>query len=125
MSEELFLGPIGMCVMGTNGTQVWDTAFAVQYFFAAGIAELPQYHDTIVKSFKFLIGSQFTEECVEGSFRDKRKGAWPFSTKEQGYTVSDCTAEAMKAIIMVMKSDSFKDVHHLYDVKKLEDAIDN
>ncbi|GME67130.1 unnamed protein product [[Candida] boidinii] len=124
MSEELFLGPIGMSVMGTNGTQVWDTAFAVQYYFAAGIAELPQYHDTIVKSFKFLIRSQFTEECVEGSFRDKRKGAWPFSTKEQGYTVSDCTAEAMKAIIMVMNSDSFKDVHHLYDVKRLEDAID-
>ncbi|GMF29391.1 unnamed protein product [[Candida] boidinii] len=30
----------------------------------------------------------------------------------------------MKAIIMVMNSDSFKDVHHLYDVKRLEDAID-
>ena len=41
---------------------------------------------------------------IYGSFRIVSeidvKGAGQFSTKEQGYTVSDC-AEAMKAIIMV------------------------
>lgn len=25
----------------------------------------------------------------------------PFSTKEQGYTVSDCTAEGLKAVMML------------------------
>lgn len=124
MKEVMFLGKQGLTVMGTNGSQVWDCAFFIQYFFNAGLAELPQYHDVIVNSFKFLIRSQFDTDCVAGSFRDKRLGAWPFSTKEQGYTVSDCTAESVKAIVMVMNSDKFKDVHHLYDTSKLNNAID-
>lgn len=124
MKEVLFLSKQGLTVMGTNGSQVWDCAFFIQYYFNAGLAELPQYHNSIVNSFKFLIRSQFDTECVKNSFRDKRLGAWPFSTKEQGYTVSDCTAESVKAIIMVMNSKEFSDVHHLYDIQKLHNAID-
>ncbi|ODV83191.1 hypothetical protein CANARDRAFT_9767 [[Candida] arabinofermentans NRRL YB-2248] len=124
MSEELFLGPMGMTVMGTNGSQVWDSSFAIQYFFTAGLAEMPQYHDVIVNAFKFLVRSQFDTDCVDGSFRDKRLGGWPFSTKEQGYIVSDCTAESVKAIIMVMRSESYSDVHHLYDPELLNNAVD-
>lgn len=124
MKEELFLGPMGMTVMGTNGSQVWDTSFFIQYYFKAGLAELPEYHDVIVKGFNFLIRSQFNDECQNGSFRDPRLGAWPFSTKDQGYTVSDCTAESIKAIIMVMSSDKFKDVHDKYNMDKLNPGID-
>lgn len=35
------------------------------------------------------------------AYRHATKGAWPFSTKEQGYTVSDCTAEGLKSVIML------------------------
>ncbi|CDK25437.1 unnamed protein product [Kuraishia capsulata CBS 1993] len=124
LSEVLFKGPEGITVMGTNGSQTWDSSFAVQYLFMAGLAERPEFKDMIVRAYKFLIRSQFTDECADGSFRDRRKGAWPFSTKEQGYTVSDCTAEAIKAIIMVKNSEYYKDVHHLYDERNLEDGID-
>lgn len=118
--DVLFHGPMGLTVMGTNGSQVWDCAFLVQYFFVAGLAELPEFKPVIEKSYKFLIRSQFTEECVEGSFRDPRKGAWPFSTKTQGYVVSDCTAEAIKAIIMVKNSPAFS---HLKDLIRDEDLF--
>ena len=124
LNECIFLGKQGLTVMGTNGSQVWDCAFAIQYYFNAGLAELPECHETIVNAFRFLVRSQFDTECVDGSFRDKRKGAWPFSTKEQGYTVSDCTAESIKAIVMVMKSSAFEDVHSEYDINKLNEAID-
>lgn len=124
MAEELFMGPLGLTVMGTNGSQVWDNAFAIQYFFVAGLAEKPQYHDMIARAFKFLVRSQFDTNCVPGSYRDNRKGAWPFSTMEQGYTVSDCTAESMKAILMVMNSSSFKDLHSLFDPHRFQDGID-
>jgi squalene cyclase len=33
------------------------------------------------------------------SNRHRTKGAWPFSTKEQGYTVSDCTGEGLKSVL--------------------------
>lgn len=122
--DSLFQGPQGLTVMGTNGVQVWDCAFYVQYMFMANLAELPEFHTSIANAFKFLCRSQFTEDCVENSFRDKRLGAWPFSTKTQGYTVSDCTAESIKAIIMVLNSEKFSDVHTEYDPKKLNNGID-
>ncbi|QPG77146.1 Lanosterol synthase (Oxidosqualene--lanosterol cyclase) [Brettanomyces nanus] len=124
MSEELFMGPLGMTVMGTNGSQTWDSCFAIQSFFISGLAKKPKYHDMIVRAFEFLVRSQFDTECIPGSFRDKRIGAWPFSTKEQGYTVTDCTSEAMKAILIVMNSNEFVDLHEKFDMKKLYDSID-
>ncbi|SCV99475.1 LAFE_0A03972g1_1 [Lachancea fermentati] len=122
--EALFLGPLGMVVMGTNGVQVWDCAFAIQYYFMAGLAEKPEFHDMIVRSYRFLCRSQFDTECEPGSFRDKRVGGWPFSTKTQGYTVSDCTAEATKAIIMVRNSPYFTDVRNEFTDEKLCKAMD-
>lgn len=65
--DVLFLGPQGMTVMGTNGVQVWDCAFAIQYYFVAGLAELPEFHETIEKAYKFLCRSQFDTECEPGS----------------------------------------------------------
>ncbi|KAK6465064.1 lanosterol synthase [Scheffersomyces coipomensis] len=124
MNDVLFHGPQGMTVMGTNGVQVWDAAFMIQYFFMTGLADLPRYQPMIRKSYHFLVRSQFTEDCVEGSFRDKRKGAWPFSTKDQGYSVSDCTAEAIKAIIMVKSHPDFKDIKDAIKDDDLFNGID-
>lgn len=125
--DVVFHGPQGLTVMGTNGVQVWDVAFMCQYLIMAGLAVDERYHDMILRGYWFLRRSQFTEECEEGSFRDRRKGAWPFSTKIQGYTVSDCTAEAVKAIIMVENDDYIG--HKIPEESKiarenLEDAVD-
>lgn len=122
--DALFQGTQGMTVMGTNGVQVWDCAFMIQYFFMAGLAEKDEFYGTIVASYRFLVRSQFDSECVSNSFRDKRKGAWGFSTKAQGYTVSDCTAESIKAIIMVKNSPFYKKVHDEISQGRLQEAID-
>lgn len=123
--DVLFHGPQGLTVMGTNGVQVWDVAFMCQYLIVAGLSQYPQYHDMILRGYHFLRRSQFTEDCKDGSFRDKRKGAWPFSTKTQGYTVSDCTAEAIKAIIMVENDDHLgNQVADKIPRENLHDAID-
>lgn len=122
--EVLFHGPQGMTVMGTNGTQTWDAAFMVQYCFTAGLCDVPKHRDMIVKAYRYLIRNQFTDDAVDGSYRDKRNGAWGFSTKDQGYTVSDCTAEAIKAIIMVKNHPNFADVKDEISDQRLFDAID-
>ncbi|KAM9904407.1 hypothetical protein OXX79_002774 [Metschnikowia pulcherrima] len=123
--DVVFHGPQGLTVMGTNGVQVWDVAFMCQYLIMAGLSRHSKYHDMILKGYWFLRRSQFTEECVEGSYRDKRKGAWPFSTKTQGYTVSDCTAEAMKAIIMVENDEYLaSQIPDKIARQNLEDAVD-
>ncbi|SCU79659.1 LADA_0B02300g1_1 [Lachancea dasiensis] len=123
-NEVLFMGPKGITVMGTNGAQTWDCAFAIQYYFIAGLAERPEFKSTIENAYKFLCRSQFDTECAPGSFRDKRIGGWPFSTKTQGYTVSDCTAEALKAIIMVKNSSAYSHIKYEISDKRLENSID-
>ncbi|CCF58115.1 hypothetical protein KAFR_0D04670 [Kazachstania africana CBS 2517] len=122
--DALFHGPQGMTVTGTNGVQTWDCAFAIQYLFIAGLAEQPEFYDAVSAAFKFLCRSQFDTECVPGSFRDKRVGAWGFSTKTQGYTVSDCTAESIKAIIMVRNSPVFAKIHDEITDERLCKGID-
>lgn len=123
-NEVLFHGPQGMTVMGTNGTQTWDAAFMVQYLFTAGLADVPKHQDMIRKAYRYLIRNQFTDECAEGSYRAKRSGSWGFSTKDQGYTVSDCTAEAIKAIILVKNHPAFQDVKDEIKDERLYDAVD-
>lgn len=122
--EFLSLNDAGMFMNGTNGLQVWDTAFAVQFACMCGFAELPEYQKTIRDAFDFLDRSQINETTEEGSYRDTRIGGWPFSTKTQGYPVSDCTAEAMKAVIMVQNTPGYEDLKRQVSEERLETAID-
>jgi lanosterol synthase len=122
--DFLYMTPEGLLMCGTNGVQVWDVAFALQYCVIAGLAEYPEFKATLVSGYRFLLRSQFTDNCVDGSYRDIRKGGFPFSTKIQGFTVSDCTAEAVKAILMVQNVPGLEFLKHEIPVEHLYDAID-
>ena len=41
---------------------------------------------------------------MEEADRQRTNGAWPFSTRTQGYTVSDCTAEGLKSVLLLQKN---------------------
>lgn len=114
----------GIMMNGTNGVQVWDVAFALQYCVLAGLAENPDFKDTIIQAYRFLLRSQFVSDCVEGSYRDHRNGAWPFSTQTQGFTVCDCTAEAIKAILMVQNVPGLEFLKDEISVERLYDGVD-
>lgn len=122
--DFLYMTTDGLVMNGTNGVQVWDVAFIVQYMIMIGLGELPEFKDTIIKGYRFLTRSQFVEECVPGSFRDKRVGGFPFSTQTQGFTVSDCTAEASKAIIMVQNLPGFEFLREEFPAERLYKAMD-
>lgn len=122
--DFLYMTREGMLLCGTNGVQVWDVAFALQYCVQAGLAERPEFRDSLIRGYRFLVHSQFTSDCVSGSFRDRRKGGWPFSTKIQGFTVSDCTAEAIKAIIMVQKVKGLEFLEDEISPERLYEGID-
>lgn len=117
--DFLWLSGHGMMMNGTNGVQTWDTAFSIQAIHAAGLATKPRYHDTLLNALRFLEDQQFVDHCVgyttsstcseppiakttpETGYRHPRKGAWGFSNRTQGYVVSDCTAEAIKAVLVL------------------------
>lgn len=103
--DFMWIGPNGMSMQGTNGVQLWDLAFIVQALVESGLAEDEENKECLLKALQWLDESQIREnpKHYESAYRHRTKGAWPFSTKEQGYTVSDCTGEGLKAVIYLQE----------------------
>ncbi|KAK5116194.1 hypothetical protein LTR62_008520 [Meristemomyces frigidus] len=119
LQEFLWLSKDGMMACGTNGVQNWDTAFAIQAVYEIGLASEPKYRKMLSRALEFLEDQQILEHAVgyeqssvysdpptaktsaECGYRHPRRGAWGFSNRAQGYTVSDCTAEGIKATLML------------------------
>ncbi|THG23160.1 hypothetical protein TEA_008068 [Camellia sinensis var. sinensis] len=55
-------------------------------------------------------------------YRHISKGAWPFSTADHGWPISDCTAEGLKAVLLLSKQSS-DIVGKPLDVMRLYDAV--
>ncbi|KAJ1334485.1 hypothetical protein BSLG_007640 [Batrachochytrium salamandrivorans] len=101
--DFMWMSDRGMMMNGTNGSQLWDTAFAVQSILESNLGQEPEFHDMISRAYAFVDDMQIKRnaENHERCYRHISKGAWPFSTQEQSYTVSDCTAEGLKGVLMV------------------------
>lgn len=123
LPEFLWMKDEGMLMNGTNGVQNWDTAFTVQAVKHCGLAQDPQYRDMLQRSLEFLEDQQCLEECRDQhqTYRQARKGAWGFSNRRQGYTVSDCTSEGLKAVLTLQTLPEFKP---LVSDTRIRDAID-
>ena len=113
----------GMLMNGTNGVQTWDTAFLIQAVVEAGLAEDPKWRPMLTKALEFLDDQQIREDCagLDVCYRQRRKGAWAFSTREQGYTVSDATSEALKAVLLLQQLPGYP---KLVSEERIQDAID-
>lgn len=102
ISPYMWMGEKGMTCNGTNGVQVWDTAFGVQAIVEAGFAMESEFRPSLENALKYLDISQLREDLAD-RYRQPSKGGWPFSTRDNGYIVSDCAAEALKAVLMLQE----------------------
>ncbi|MCJ1398857.1 Lanosterol synthase (Oxidosqualene--lanosterol cyclase) [Xylographa trunciseda] len=123
MHDFLWMKNEGMLMNGTNGVQVWDSSFLIQAVVEAGLAEDPKWRPMLTKALEFLDNQQIREDCKEQDicYRQRRKGAWPFSNKIQGYTVCDCTSEALKSVILLQSVPGYP---KLVSEERLQDAVD-
>ncbi len=123
LDDFLWMNREGMLANGTNGVQVWDTAFTIDAACKAGLADDSKWKPMLEKALRYLETQQIPDEVVDRDicYRQQRKGAWPFSTKVQGYTVSDCTAEGLRAALMLQKIYNYPDV---IPEERLNDAVD-
>ncbi|KAJ6828150.1 cycloartenol synthase 2-like [Iris pallida] len=100
--DFLWLAEDGMKVKTTDGCQIWEMAFAVQAIISTDLSE--EFSHTLKKAHDFIKGTQILEDVPNDvCYRHITKGAWPFSTTDHGYTVSDCTAEALKAALLLSR----------------------
>ena len=95
----------GMMMTGTNGSQLWDIGFIAQAMVESGLAEKEENKGSLINALKWLDLCQIkaNPKHFEVSHRHATKGAWPFSTRTQGYTVSDCTGEGLKAVLYIQE----------------------
>ncbi|KAB1212427.1 Lupeol synthase [Morella rubra] len=79
------------------GTQIWDAAFAVQAILSCNLNA--EYGPTLRKAYEFLNASQVRDnpsQDFKAMYRHINKGGWTLSMQDDGWQVSDCTAEALK-----------------------------
>ncbi|KAI9764035.1 MAG: hypothetical protein M1840_008911 [Geoglossum simile] len=107
--DFLWQGAGGMSCSGSNGVQVWDTAFSIQSTVGAGIALEPAFKNTMENALNFLEAAQLKGN-LDDPYRQPRNGGWPFSTRDNGYIVSDCAAEAMSAVLLLQEQCGFRKV---------------
>lgn len=100
ISTYMWKGASGMTCSGTNGIQLWDTAFSIQAAVEAGLAKENELRPSLEKALGYLDITQLRED-LDDPYRQPRKGGWPFSTRDNGYIVSDCAAEGLKAVLML------------------------
>ncbi|KAI9145366.1 terpene synthase [Paraphysoderma sedebokerense] len=120
VKDFLWLGREGMMMNGTNGVQLWDTAFAVQAVLEAGFATDPEIYPSMKMALEFLEVTQIRRNAPHESYREVSKGAWPFSSRDQSYTVSDCTAEGLKTALLLQE---LKEFPKLISDDRLFDAV--
>jgi squalene/oxidosqualene cyclase-like protein len=82
-------------------SQAWDTAFAMRAVLASPAAQRPR--DALHRAYGYLRATQIKEELVGGEVerRDPILGGFCFSDGQHRWPVSDCTAEALSAILDV------------------------
>eukprot|EP00741_Cyanophora_paradoxa_P007343 tig00001107_g7103.t1 len=122
LADYLWLAEDGMKMQGYNGSQLWDCAFAVQAMITTGLtAEL---QETLAKAYMYIDTSQVREDVPEMAkyYRHISNGAWPFSTIDHGWPISDCTAEGLKATLMLHKLPYIKKSRRISD-ERLFDAV--
>ncbi|KAI9511568.1 terpene synthase [Russula earlei] len=122
--DFMWLATEGMMMCGTNGSQLWDIGFITQALVETGLASDEDNKPSLIKALQWLDRCQIREnpKHFEVSNRHRTKGAWPFSTKEQGYTVSDCTGEGMKSVLYLQNQLEFTPT--LVSDDRLFDAVD-
>jgi lanosterol synthase/protostadienol synthase len=113
----------GMAASGTNGTSLWDTVFTVQAALDGGLATRPENRDAMVSALRFIDESQIREDPLgmKHVYRQSTRGAWPFSTKDQSYAVSDTTAETVRCVIQLQNTGV---VPKLVSDDRLKEAVD-
>jgi lanosterol synthase len=94
----------GLKMQGYNGSQLWDVAFAMRAFLEfRRLSGAPSaiLDEALKESNRFLHDHQVRQNVDHHRryYRDASVGAWPFSTVEQAWPVSDCSGEALKTVL--------------------------
>ncbi|XP_061339764.1 beta-amyrin synthase-like [Gastrolobium bilobum] len=120
--DYLWLSEDGMTMQGV-GCQSWNAGLLVQALLATNLID--EIGPTLLKGHDFLKKSQVKENPsgdFKRMFRHISKGSWTFSDQDNGWQVSDCTAECFKCCLLLSMLPS-EIVGEKMDDEKLFDSV--
>ncbi|KAL7133801.1 hypothetical protein ABFS83_12G164500 [Erythranthe nasuta] len=124
IKDYLWVAEDGMKMNGYNGSQLWDVVLAVQAIVGTN---LPQEYDLMLKrAHQFIKMSQMSKDSsgdLSCWYRHSSKGGWPFSTADNGWAAGDCTAEGLKAAL-ILSQLPYEIAGQALEQNKLYDAVD-
>jgi len=122
INDYLWLSEDGMKIQGYNGSQLWDTTFSIQAILETGLGHL--YTNNLNLAYSYLDISQVLEDVKDHIKFDRHisKGGWPFSTRDHGWPITDCTAEGIKSTLLL--HEQIFNCPHTITSDRLEYAID-
>ncbi|KAL8462769.1 hypothetical protein ACS0TY_033696 [Phlomoides rotata] len=112
------------CCKGYNGSQVWDVVLGVEAILASHLAH--EYDVMLKKAHEFIKLSQIRKDSsghLSCWYRHTSKGGWPFSTADNGWPVSDCTAQGLNVALMLSQLP-LEIAGNALEPDKLYDAVD-
>ncbi|PRQ36964.1 putative cycloartenol synthase [Rosa chinensis] len=104
IKDYLWVAEDGMKMQGYNGSQCWDVALAVQAILSTNLVN--EYGSVLKKAHYFIKNTQVRRDSYGNLrywYRHISKGGWAFSTPDNGWTVSDSTAEGLKAALLLSR----------------------
>uniref|UniRef100_A0ACD5ZMJ7 Uncharacterized protein n=1 Tax=Avena sativa TaxID=4498 RepID=A0ACD5ZMJ7_AVESA len=121
--DFLWLAEDGMKAQVYDGCQSWETSFIVQAYCSTDLVN--EFAPTLQKAHEFIKSSQVLENHpdIEAYYRNRSKGSWTLSTADNGWSVSDCTAEALKALLLLLNISPNLVGDHIRG-ERLYDAVD-
>ncbi|KAF7844818.1 beta-amyrin synthase [Senna tora] len=99
--DYLWVSEDGM-TMQSFGSQSWDASLAIQALLATNLIE--EIAPTLARGHYFIKESQVKKNPngdFKSMYRHISKGSWTFSDQDQGWQVSDCTAEGLKCCLLL------------------------
>ncbi|KAM7519436.1 hypothetical protein LguiB_018398 [Lonicera macranthoides] len=121
--DYLWLAEDGMKVQNL-GSQLWDAVFAIQAIIATNLED--EFGTTLRRAHNFIKETQIRENPsgdFRSMYRGNSKGGWPLSEQDQGWQVFDCTAEALKALLLLLQM-SPEIVGEKIETNRLYEAVD-
>ncbi|KAK2044260.1 terpenoid cyclases/Protein prenyltransferase [Colletotrichum somersetense] len=101
---------------------VWDMSMSVQAICASGSKLQHDDIQVLQRAATMLVDAQIRQDplAMDHIYRHPSNGGWPFSTRAQGYAVSDTTAEALSATLYLQQLGAVPDM----PTDRLEKAVD-
>jgi 2,3-oxidosqualene cyclase len=103
-------------------SHTWDTAFSAQALLEGPVDTAAR--EALRRAYRFLASAQLTEELPDPAAvdRDPIRGGWCFSDGAHRWPVSDCTAEALIAVLRIHAAPEVAPADRI-PLERLRDAV--